>query len=342
MSLLKKAIVKLVGSRAKISSINFAEIQSVLIKPIGDAIGDSIAHSAHIKQLKAANPNIKIGIFVSSRSRLIYELSGLVDVFFEDKAITYFKQRKRWDLYLDFMPSYTTRSLLLEKILSPKFIFTFYKREKKYYSIHSINNYNHHADITDKTHVTDYLMDSLLGQYLNREESCYPKLLTNLPEVSHLWQKNKIKILIAPEGSTRRIPAKEIAAFLDNLPENLKERCDLLVSISDAEKNNYKNMPDIRLLPKVSLAEYIGLINKADFVLSVDGGSVHIACACRRPLLAFYADNARNLAIWSPKCEPEIPCKVIKSREPGDNNHTENFDMKEASIWLIKQIDNLA
>ena len=343
MSLLKKAIIKFAGKRKQITDIDFSLLHSVLVKPIGDAIGDSIAHTAHLQQLKSANPKLKIGVFVSERSRLIYELSGLVDVFLEDKPKTYFKERGRWDLYLDFMPSYTSRSLLLDKILAPKFIFVFYKREKKFYGIHSVNNYNYFASIQKGVHITDYLNVSILNKYLDTDKSHYvlePIAITD--KVKALWDKNKIRILIAPEGSTKHIPPEELAQFLSNIPRAILDSCDLILSTSTYTKaylEAFKNkMIEVQLLPKMSLKEYIGVVECADIIIAVDSATVHIACNYLKPQICFYANNDYSLPLWLPKYAGTIPHKVMVAREKGDNNHTQNFDMQEAASWLIEQI----
>ena len=121
MSILKKLITKLAGKR-KEEKIDLMAIKSVLLKPIGDAIGDAIAHTAHLKQLRLANPELIIGVIVTERNRDIFANSNLVNVFLEDKPLNYIIQWRKWDLYLDFQPTYTTRTITLEKLLSPKYI----------------------------------------------------------------------------------------------------------------------------------------------------------------------------------------------------------------------------
>ena len=172
MSIIKKIIAKLAGKRSA-QTIDLMAIKSVLLKPIGDAIGDAIAHTAHLNQLKSANPNLVIGVIVTERNRDIFAYSGLVDKLLEDKPSTYITQCNKWDLYLDFQPTYTTKSVILEKLLSPKYIVIFNKKDKKHYNIETVKNYNFACPQNDTTHISDYLNNTILSSYLDPQKAEY-------------------------------------------------------------------------------------------------------------------------------------------------------------------------
>ncbi|OBY55124.1 hypothetical protein [Aggregatibacter aphrophilus] len=140
MLITRKFIAKLAGKR-KEAKIDLTVIKSVLLKPIGDTIGCAVAHTAHLNQLKSANPDLVIGAIVTERNRDIFAYSGLVDKLLEDKPSTYITQCNKWDLYLDFQPTYTTKSVILEKLLSPKYIVIFNKKDKKHYNTETVKNY---------------------------------------------------------------------------------------------------------------------------------------------------------------------------------------------------------
>ncbi|WP_315567700.1 formamidopyrimidine-DNA glycosylase [Haemophilus parahaemolyticus] len=127
---MKFLIAKLFSTRKLKGQLDIKDYNSLLLKPIGDAIGDSIVHIAHIKQIKAAFPNMKIGVLATDRCKAIYECSGIIDEILNNKYVTYLNQRNKWDLYLDFSPSFTSKFIICDAILSPKWIINFGKKIK--------------------------------------------------------------------------------------------------------------------------------------------------------------------------------------------------------------------
>ena len=65
---MKSLIAKLFGHKKKKLPIDLNQCQSVLLKPIGTAVGDTIVHLAHLRQLKKTFPHIKIGVLVIFQS----------------------------------------------------------------------------------------------------------------------------------------------------------------------------------------------------------------------------------------------------------------------------------
>lgn len=86
---MKSLVIKFFGTKKHTSKFNFKEIHSILLKPIGDAVGDAIIHISHLRQLKEANPCIKLGVLVTSRNKTIYKNINFIDTILEDKATTY-------------------------------------------------------------------------------------------------------------------------------------------------------------------------------------------------------------------------------------------------------------
>ena len=61
---MKKFFLKIFGNKKPAAGFNFADVKSVLIRPVGTGIGDGIILTAVFKQLKQAYPDIKTGVFV--------------------------------------------------------------------------------------------------------------------------------------------------------------------------------------------------------------------------------------------------------------------------------------
>ena len=92
-----------------------SEVKSILIRPLGDAIGDAAVHTAHIKQLKEAFPHIKIGVLVTKNNRTVFEYSYLADELIERNFFNYIKNYKKWDLLLDFENNFNSASLFIDR-----------------------------------------------------------------------------------------------------------------------------------------------------------------------------------------------------------------------------------
>ncbi|WP_109078860.1 glycosyltransferase family 9 protein [Aggregatibacter kilianii] len=340
MSIIKKLIAKLAGKR-KEEKIDLMAIKSVLLKPIGDAIGDAVAHTAHLKQLKLTNPELIIGVLVTERNRDIFAYSDLVDVLLEDKPSTYISQWHKWDLYLDFQPTYTTKSILSEKLLSPKYIIVFNKKDKKNYNLDTVKNYNFACPQNDTTHIADYLNHSVISSYLDPKSAEYTLANQETIRFEVLWG-DKFRILLAPEGSTRIIPVNEFAELLNSLSPEILENALFVLTNTKESATYFEELMSlccdgiqIKLSPKTTIQEYIQLVSSADLIIGVDSGTIHLATALQKKVLAFYAWNIANFCRWQPKGHANIPYKAIMSKTESDsNNHTRDFPMDEAANWI--------
>lgn len=346
-NMIKKLIAHLAGKRGPIE-IELDRIDSILLKPIGDAIGDAVAHTAHLHQLKKANPKVKIGVIVTNRNRDLFYHSGLVDQLVEDKFSSYFCERNKWDLYLDFQPTYTTKSIIQEIILSPKKIIVFNKKYKKYYNLDSVKNYNFACVQSESSHISDYLNNSVINKWLSPDSAVYqlnqPKLDVNYDEI---WG-HKVRILLAPFGSARKIPLKEIIELISLIDEKKLKKVKIILTNTigsqlylDELKKVVKNL-DITVSPPTTILQYIGLVASSDIVISVDSGTVHIAAALKKKIISFYARNMSNFYRWKPKISYDIPYKAILSKtESESNNNTFDFPMDEAADWLNHQLKDI-
>lgn len=341
---MKTLIAKLFGQRKKSQSVDFSTITSVLLKPVGDAVGDAIVHIVHLKQIKQAFPQIKIGVFVSPRNEVIFRQSGLVDVLVEDHFITYLAQRRKWDLYLDFMPNYTSRAIILDAVLQPEIVMNFGKNGKKYYRLDTVRNYDFSVSIPDFTHIKDYLKHSPLAAFLVSDEVDYVLPQIQDQSITKHWTSGRLRILLNPQGSNRQLPADELKALLAAIQPQFYPHIELLLTHTRESENYFSQLENspvaVRLAPQTDLLRYFALVASADIVIAVDGGGVHIACAYGRPLLAFYANHIANYRRWAVNPRQGINTLMMISRTaPGnDNTLTQNFDMYSAAVWLNDEI----
>ena len=341
---MKKFIATLCSQRVQRKEIELTTLKSILLKPIGHAVGDSIVHLMHIMQIKNAFPQAKIGVFVTERNRAIYENANIIDELIEDHFSGYLSQRGKWELYLDFFPSFTTKSIILDAILKPKYVINFGKRDKKHYNLATVKNYDYAVEVPELTHFKEYLMYSPLASYLSPVANYYLKISNEAKEkVTKFWKNtNTVKILLNPQGSTRFLPAEELTSLLENVKYANVEYLMTNTAGSEAYFAKLPQLDNLRLAPKTSLFEYFALIDSADIVVAVDGGGVHIACACGKPLLAFYSNNEQTLHKWAPSPKEKVNClTLIGKHEASDNNGTTGFNMTKAAEWLNDEILNI-
>ncbi len=349
--LIKRVIAKIFGSRRPTKKTDLGRLDSVLLNPVGDAIGDAVAHGLHLRQLKAGYPHLKVGVFVTERNRAVFAASGVVDELITMTPTAYVKQRKKWDLYLDFTTRFNSKSLILDKILAPERVMIFIKTAKKYYSLDNIHNYDFYTPLPSNTHFKDYLKHSALGAYIGSQPELFYQLQLSeaaRQQAAKQWRTGKIRILLCPQGSSKRrqLPAQECATILHKIPPHLQDNIDLQLGYSAqnqaylAQLSQIDALPEIREAHKTTVEQYLALVNSADIVLAVDSGTVHVACAFNKPLLAFYANFPTNIAKWQPYARDKAKIKMLVGQGTApDSDATQNFDAEQAAAWLNAQLD---
>ncbi|MFD1805419.1 glycosyltransferase family 9 protein [Pasteurella oralis] len=350
----KQLFILLLENRQKHPSpIQFDQIQSILLRPLGFAIGDAAVHTAHLKQLKTLFPKAKLGVVVRGANKAIYQASGLVDEFVERNLPSYIKHCKKWDLLLDFENNFNSASLFMDRILMPKWIVIFRKYNKKYYNFETIKSYDIHCPQKDNERLSHYLMQSVFAEHfsLPEPESVLHTTQQNQQKIAAYWQANKFRLLLCPQGSKRQIPAAELAELLNrSLTSNLATQVECIIGYTPTAPNYYQQLHalcptlDIKLSPQTRLDEYLALVESADFVIAVDGGSLHLACAFQKPLLSFFANSQPNLGTWEPLIPAHVPhLKIISAHQENTySGNTQNFPLENAIPWLTQQITTLS
>lgn len=354
MTFLKKLIIQLFGSKTHCNAADFAKVNTILIRPLGEAVGDAIVHAAYAAQLKSVYPNAQISILVSERNKEIFSYTPAIDKIVTRKQwYFFFKMRHKIDLLLDFYESFTTSDILRDWLLQPKISVIFHKRSKKIYNLETLSNYDYYFPPKDSAHFAQRMEQSGLSQHIPLPPV---QLSLNIPtseieSISYFWKENnnrKIRILIAPQGSQpeRLIPAIEIAKIINNIPESILSKIHFILgntygmSIYLKELKSLCPKAILLLSPPTKLSQYIALTASSDLVICVDSGTVHIACSLSKPLLAFYANLPNNITLWHPIMKEGIPYLLLISQLPTSSIHTKKFDLLSASNWLNYQLIN--
>ncbi|AWW34991.1 lipopolysaccharide heptosyltransferase family protein [Mannheimia varigena] len=345
---MKSLVIKLFGTKKDKKAFDFTKIESVLLKPIGDAIGDAVVHISHLEQIKRALPNVQIAVLVTKRNQQLFSQASVVDFIFENKASTYLSQRNKWDLYLDFQPTFTTKSIVLDKILNPKFIINFGKKQKQVYNLDSVKNYDFTTEFPNQIHFADYLNYSVFSSFLEKNQINYNLDIPyeKYDSVEAVWHQSKIKLLLNPQGSMREIPTEELSTLLSMIDSEYWENIScVLTNTTNSEEYLAKlEVPfQVSLAPQNDILGYCALVNSADLVIAVDGGGVHISCALGKRLLSFYANHTANIARWYPKPKKGTETfMVVSNKWTENNNNTSDFPLVEAAKWLNSQFAKLS
>lgn len=357
MSLDKILITHLFGNKKKCNNFDFLNISSILIRPFGFALGDGLMHLAFAKQLKTIYPNLHLGVLVG-RNQDLFATSTLFDELVPYSLFSYIKQRHRWELLLDFRETFNTPDLIADKIIAPKATMIFSKQDKPYYNHNTITNYDFCCPINPNSHVVNHLQSSTFSDYFNLPKVT-PELKIHQSDINTalpLWQldhshqnthpESLLKILIAPQGNRqfkKHIPPQELAQLLNKSITSYSNICILIGHTLDSteyfmklKRFCNKNLT-LHLSPPTSLKEYLNLAASADIIIGVDSGTVHLACALKKPLLSFYARH--NINTWHPLPHQNTPhMMVLASYENKDPTTTENFPLDLAIDWLKAQI----
>lgn len=347
--MIKKLIVALSKNRQKEQkSIKLSDCKSILIRPLGSAIGDAAVHTAHLKQLKDALPNVTLGVLVTKYNSPIFEACGLVDIFIERKLSDYIKYHQKWDILLDFENNFNSASLIMDRIIDPKYIIIFRKYNKKKYNFSNIKNYDIHCIQEPNAPLSHFLSNSIFIEQLKLPEP--RSILPKFGREYSIWEENSVRVLLCPQGSKRQLPETELAELLNKVSSKLSEeqkyRVEYLLSYTNNSEDYFQKLkslsPDLKLKlsPKTSINDYFKLIDSSDIVVAVDGGSLHLACAYQKPLLSFFANAEPNLGQWTPLVSKDVPhLRLISlTNKNNDSNDTSNFDLTNGIHWLYEQI----
>lgn len=323
---MKKLLLKLFADKKIKAVFNPKGLKSVLIRPVGDAIGDAITLTAILKQLKTAFPGVKTGIFVTDRNRQALEGCPFADKLIPLKTASYFKNRNKWDVFIDCTPTFTTKNIMLDYALSPRYTICFAKRDKKIYNKNTVRNYDFYADIPQAAHITELLSFTPFAPYVKdiKPEYFIKENPSALKKARSLWPGGKIRILLAPRGSNREISKKDLGIIVSDLKDKYREKLFFLM----LNANNSYTLEGVKTAPVLNLNEYFMLVKSADAVIAVDSASVHIANAFNVPVAAVYA-NSPAAELWAP-LKSSKSFVIMPPVRQNSNTIIDGFDVNEA------------
>lgn len=348
MYFLKKILLLPFLYKKQVQNFDFSSVKSILIRPTGNALGDSIINSVYVTQLKMIYPNVRIGMLVTHSNKAVYALNPYLDEMIEQNFSSFLSQRGRWQVLLDMPDAFNSSKIILDKILAPEFTIIFDKKYKPLLNIQEVRNYDVQVKNLDNVHNIDFIKHSIFADYFSIPDGrCELKFPNEIPTVlQNIWTKGKFRILLAPQGSRRLVPVEEIAELLNGIGGGLIDKVEVILNYIGKEDDYLKKLQslihsrlEIKSMPKMQLEDYLYFVSSSDLVVGVDSGTVHVACALNKPLLSFYANFQPNIIRWSPKPNDNVANMMLVSLTEGkSSSDTFNFDLQNAISWLNQQI----
>ncbi len=313
--MLKKLLVRLL--RRKSADVGICQrARSVLIRPAGSALGDAVVLTASLAQLKEVLPDVKIGILVNDRNREIFSFCPLVDALINDRFSEVWRQRNKWDVFIEYTPVFRSRWIWYCYLLHSHFSIAFAKKPKSNYTMDNVHVYDCYCPQAVDYHINQWLtltpfgVDNTARYVLDK-----PKCTNPYPD------DKKLHILLTPYGTSRKLDphifAQAIAAnnspsvsfYLLNQPQ--------AVEYMHACKQ-YAPQADVRWGDSPTLQDFLAYVYYADAVVSIDSVAVHLCGAYERPLLALYANFMQNVRYIGPLAQPQT--ELLLSDKVATNN----------------------
>ncbi|MGB7568830.1 MAG: glycosyltransferase family 9 protein [Chitinivibrionales bacterium] len=313
-----------------------------------DGIGDVVLSLPVAYALKKANPSCCIVFLGSAYTRPLIDACVTIDYFLDWEDI----RRQTFSKQLETIRAYDADAVvhlyprrdiarLMAKAGIPlrigtmgrlfhwntcnKLVFVRRKNSRTHEALHNLR-----------------LVEKLCGRkYYDLEEIKTSFGLTRIPALEKhfegLFSREKTSVVLHPcsKGSAREWGLENFTELISILP---KERYSILVTGSQEERRSLTPFLDrhagriIDLVGACSLGQLIAIISKADALVAVSTGPLHIAAALGKKTIGLYAPkrsisphrwgplgiNASYLAVNKKcnKCSSVIACECIKAISP--------------------------
>lgn len=337
--MLKRILIKCLqrkGGNAQICP----QARTVLIRPMSAALGDGVMTTAALKQLKDALPGIRIGIIVSERNRQLFAQCPLVDELVEDGWLSAWRQRGKWEVYIDYPRTFTTATILYAFVLHPIFSIAFDKENKQAYTAASVKVYDAYYPNIPQYHLNSYLKLTPFDFAV-----CKPiSYVLSAPQHSNPYPASgKKNILICPWGSTRRLEARALAKAVADCAAT--DICFWILGKPEAENyikafKEFAPNAEVQIGNSMGLTDFLCYIYYADGLLAIDSAAVHIGCAYDKVQAALYNSHTEKLHFFAPLSTPNTKL-ILSGCETGDKDDYSTFSypmLKEALSDVIGRI----
>lgn len=278
-------------------------------------VGDMIISTCALRTMKQLAPKAQISVITGPAAKeVIRNNRNVKNIYIYRRSwpaiikLGLKLRKENYDIYIDMDKEPTIESLLLLRLIKPKFALGFNRQD------YGLYNLNHKVDF-DYTHITqlhravfkelrllpkkDYEFDARYDIFTDpAAKKAADKFLTKLP----LGKKN---IILNPfaASSSRCLTFKQVtdaAAALPSANIILIGTPKALAAFTAGKKLPQNVFVPTAQVQALGLHGSLCLINKAWGVITPDTSIVHAACAFDKPLYAIYSDDKSNSAKWAP------------------------------------------
>ncbi|QLB41057.1 MULTISPECIES: glycosyltransferase family 9 protein [Mannheimia] len=275
-------------------------------------IGDYIVSSFVFRELKKYNPNLKIGVVCDKKQAYLFEQNPYIDQCYRVKRkdiLDYIQCGKnlcqeQYDVVIDPTVMLRNRDLLLLRLINAK---SYIGYKKSDYQIFNIS-------LEQECHFSELYQQALekLGIVVENMQYDIPYHSTANAEICDFLDQKQLKDYIAINffgaSSSRKINDENMGKYISHLQKIVPNRPLILLSYPDVLeklKAISKQFDQVFVFDTKHIFHTIELIRYADWLISPDTSTVHIASGLNKKIIALYGDGQENWTHWKPMSKAE-------------------------------------
>lgn len=281
--------------------------QKVLFMRQDGKIGDYIVSSFVFRELKKYNPNLKIGVVCDKKQSYLFEQNPHIDQCYPVKRkdiLDYIQcgkklRQEKYDVVIDPTVMVRNRDLLLLRLINAK---SYIGYKKSDYHIFNIS-------LEQECHFSELYRQALekLGITVKDMQYDIPYHSTINTEICTFLEKKQLKDYIAINffgaSSSRKISDENIIKYIAHLQKIVPNRPLILLSYPDVFeklKAVSEQFDQVFVFDTKNIFHTIELIRYADWLISPDTSTIHIASGLNKKIIALYGDGQENWIHWKP------------------------------------------
>lgn len=275
-------------------------------------IGDYIVSSFVFRELKKADPNIKIGVVCTTKEVYLFKMNSYIDQLYlvrKRNILDYIKAglalaKEKYDVVIDPTLAIKNRDLLLLRLINAHNYIGYKKSDYKIFNL----------SLEGDEHFSEIYRNALEMLGFSDIDTTYdiPQDDKSAVEIEDFLKKNHLENYIAVNffGAYR---AKKVTE------ENIKGYLRYLTHVANGQKFVLLSYPEVTPMLQKLAQDYenvfvhdtktifhtIELIRHCVQLISTDTSTVHIAAGFNKPIIAIYKNDPIALKHWHPNCSNE-------------------------------------
>jgi len=314
--------------KKQINNIDPDTVKKILVLKY-DRIGDMVVATPVFREIKKSIPNVELVVLASNINRPIIANNPYIDdiVLYSNNWIKLLPKllslrKKKFDVCFEFEAGVVPRSILVTKIIKPKYTAAVFKQHGKYgLPVEKLKVYDFYSKYDVDSHRSINFLDVLNFLKINSRNNTYDlhmsrQSILKIDKFVKNFDPKIIKIGLNLEGSkyNGKISVTKLRTIIDKINDDYKAIFFILASPWErgvieplTEQLSVKNIYPTFF----NISDIQPFLCRLHIVISVDTSIVHIASAFNIPTVGIYADDKVNFSQWSPNNNKS---KVVFSR----------------------------